>query len=176
VSQSHATPAEVSLERHYEASTFLTCEAETLDQQRWGDWLDLLTDDVRYVMPIRVTAPRGAHDEVLGGMAHFDEDRYTLGKRVERLLTEYAWAEDPPSRTRRFVTNIRVQDGESPGELVVRSYLLLFRSRGDVHAADLVSAERTDTLRREADGLKLARREILVDESVLRTQNLAVFL
>ena len=40
-------------------------------------------------------------------MAHFDEDRYALDKRVERLLTEHAWTEDPPSRTRHLVTNVR---------------------------------------------------------------------
>jgi hypothetical protein len=31
-------------------------------------------------------------------------------------------------------------------------------------------------LRHTPDGLRLARREVLLDESVLRTQNLAVFL
>ena len=49
-------------------------------------------------------------------------------------------------------------------------------SRGDTREADLLSAGRTDLLRETGDGLKLARREIIVDESVLRTQNLAVFL
>jgi phthalate 3,4-dioxygenase beta subunit len=45
-----------------------------------------------------------------------------------------------------------------------------------VREPDLVSAERTDVLR-EVDGeLRLARRDVLVDESVLRTQNLAVFI
>ena len=54
--------------------------------------------------------------------------------------------------------------------------MLLFRSRGDTRAPDLLSAGRTDLLRETGDGLRLARREITVDESVLRTQNLAVFL
>ena len=31
-------------------------------------------------------------------MAHFDEDRYAVEKRVQRLLTDHAWTEDPPSR------------------------------------------------------------------------------
>ena len=56
------------------------------------------------------------------------------------------------------------------------SNLLLFRSRGDIRDPDLLSARRDDVLRRGHDGLQLARREILVDESVLRTQNLAIFL
>ena len=58
----------------------------------------------------------------------------------------------------------------------MESALLLFRSRGDTRAPELISAGRTDLLRETGDGLKLARREIAVDESVLRTQNLAVFL
>ena len=43
----------------------------------------------------------------LADMGHFDEDLYSLRKRVQRLTTDHAWTEDPPSRTRHFVTNIR---------------------------------------------------------------------
>ena len=34
-----------------EAERFLYNEAWLLDEQRFHDWLDLLTDDIRYVMP-----------------------------------------------------------------------------------------------------------------------------
>jgi hypothetical protein len=54
--------------------------------------------------------------------------------------------------------------------------VLLFRSRGDVHEPAVISAGREDVLRRVGGGLQLARRTITVDESVLRTQNLAIFL
>jgi 3-phenylpropionate/cinnamic acid dioxygenase small subunit len=109
-------------------------------------------------------------------MDHFDEDLYSLKKRVERFETEHAWTEDPPSRTRHFVTNVRVYQGEDDGEYTVKSYLLLFRSRGDMRDPDFLSAERSDMIRRSGSEFKIAKREILVDESVLRTQNLAVFL
>jgi 3-phenylpropionate/cinnamic acid dioxygenase small subunit len=108
-------------------------------------------------------------------MGHFDENLYALRKRVQRLATDHAWTEDPPSRTRHFVSNVRTFPGGGAG-LRVESSLLLFRSRGDVRPPDLLSAGRTDILRRAGDGYRLARREIIVDESVLRTQNLAVFL
>jgi 3-phenylpropionate/cinnamic acid dioxygenase small subunit len=163
------------MEQHFEVSSFLSTEAEVLDRHRYADWLALLTDDVRYLMPVRVTTARDTHAEVLGGMAHFDEDRYSLEKRVQRLLTEYAWTEDPQSRTRRFVSNVRVTDLGSD-EFLAQSYLLMFRSRGDVQPPDFVSAERTDRIRRVDGALRLARREIVVDEAVLRTQNLALFL
>jgi hypothetical protein len=54
--------------------------------------------------------------------------------------------------------------------------VLLFRSRLDVRAPELISAERTDLLRTVDGELRLARRHVLVDESVLRTQNLAIFI
>jgi phthalate 3,4-dioxygenase subunit beta len=158
---------------HQGAHQFLVEEAALLDAADYPGWLDLLTEDIRYVMPVRVTTARGA--PVSNGMGHFDEDLYALRKRVQRLATDHAWTEDPPSRTRHFVTNVRTFRAEGD-DLRVESALLLFRSRGDTREPSLISAGRTDVLRATPDGLRLARREITVDESVLRTQNLAVFL
>ena len=73
------------------------------------------------------------------------------------------------------VVDIVIPD-PGPGEVVVDSAVLLFRSRGDVHEPAVISAGREDVLRRVGGGLQLARRTITVDESVLRTQNLAIFL
>ncbi|MPZ89672.1 MAG: 3-phenylpropionate/cinnamic acid dioxygenase subunit beta [Nitriliruptorales bacterium] len=162
---------------HHEVHQFLVEEAAILDERRYEDWLALLTGDVVYRMPVRVTTPGELGDTVLADMDHFHEDRYSLGKRVERLYTEHAWTEDPPSRVRHFVTNVRtfrVEDRDD--EVIAKTYILLFRSRGDVREAEFVAAERTDRLRRDGDSWKIARRDILVDESVLRTQNLAIFL
>ena len=163
---------------HQAAHQFLVEEAALLDTADYAGWLGLLCDDIRYLMPVRVTTARGAGFDTLADMGHFDEDLYSLRKRVQRLATDHAWTEDPPSRTRHFVTNVRTfRNGTvAPAEFLVESAVLLFRSRGDTREADLVSAGRTDVLRETAAGLRLARREILVDEAVLRTQNLAVFL
>ncbi len=69
-------------------------------------------------------------------------------------------------RTRHFVTNVRTFRHRT-GELRVESALLLFRSQGDAREPDLISVGRTDLLRETGDGLRLARHEIIVDESVL---------
>jgi phthalate 3,4-dioxygenase beta subunit len=167
--------AALTAEQRLAAHDFLIAEAEALDERRYGDWLGLLADDVRYRMPVRVTVHAGG-ESALAGMDHFDEDRYTLGKRVERLSGEHAWTEDPPSRVRRFVTNVRCAPGPGPDEIAVRSYLLLFRSRGDVRPPEWVAAERRDVLRAVDGSLRLRAREITEHESVLRTQNLALFL
>ena len=162
---------------HQEVHQFLVREAELLDSRRYQAWLDLFTEDIVYRMPVRVTRAHTLEGSILNDMDHFDEDMYSLKKRVERFETEHAWTEDPPSRTRHFVTNVRVYAGEAgDGEYTVKSYVLLFRSRGDTRDPDFLSAERTDLLRRSDSGFKIANREILVDESVLQTQNLAVFL
>ena len=80
-------------------------------------------------------------------MAHFDEDRYAIEKRVQRLLTDHAWTEDPPSRTRHLVTNIRTFARPMGADVRVESTVLLFRSRGDDREAEYVCALRRDVLR-----------------------------
>jgi len=167
--------------RHLQAHQFLVDEAYLLDAQQYEAWLDTLTDDVRYVMPVRVTTARGAGFGTTPGrgpgMAHFDEDKYSLRQRVARFATEHAWTEDPPSRLRHFITNVRTfACDHDDAHLIVESAELLFRSRGDVNEGALMSCGRQDLLRWCDDRLMLARRNIVADESVLRMQNLAVFL
>jgi hypothetical protein len=58
----------------------------------------------------------------------------------------------------------------------VESTVLLFRSRGDDREPEYVCARRRDVLRSAGERHLLASREITVDEAVLRTQNLAIFL
>jgi 3-phenylpropionate/cinnamic acid dioxygenase small subunit len=163
-------------ERHLAAHQWVVDEAYMLDTQDYNTWLDQLADDIHYYMPIKVTTALGAGFDTAPQMAHFDEDKYSLGRRVARFATEHAWTEDPPSRMRHYVTNVRTFATDNPGELIVESAVLLFRSRGDIREPALVSAGREDLLRRAGDGWLLARRHIAVDESVLRMQNLAVFL
>jgi phthalate 3,4-dioxygenase subunit beta len=170
-------PLPYSSEAHQRADQFLVEEAYLLDGHRYEDWLDLLCPDIRYLMPVAVTTARGAAESGRPPMAHLDEDLFSLRRRAHRLATEHAWTEDPPSRLRHFVTNVRTFEGPGTGELSVESYVLLFRSRGDTRDAELLSAGRSDVLRLEEDGrCRLARRTVHVDEAVLRTQNLAILL
>lgn len=161
---------------HLAVAHFLVEEAALLDAHRWEDWLALLADDVRYVMPVRVSSMLDSGYDRLVDMAHFDEDRYSLTKRVQRLLSGHAWTEDPASRTRHLVTNIRAFEPGDDGLVAAESSLLLFRSRGDDRAPELVCARRIDRLRAAGDSYVIAARLIEVEESVLRTQNLAIFL
>lgn len=158
--------------------TFMYEEAAVLDQLRFEEWGQLLATDLIYTAPLRHT--RWGADNAksfIRSVQHFHDDYRSIMGRILRLSGKSAWAEDPPSRTRRLVTNVMVSETEKADEFAVVSYLLLTRSRFSHHDVDIISCERHDILRRETDdSFKLARREALLDQSVLGTANLAIFL
>ncbi|HEY1967266.1 MAG TPA: aromatic-ring-hydroxylating dioxygenase subunit beta [Pseudonocardia sp.] len=155
----------------------LLWEATLLDNLRQREWLGLLHEDVRYRVPVRVTRWRTDGLGFTGAM-HMDETYESFEGRVARLETNFAWGEDPPSRTRRFVSNLRVeQQSDDPDRLNVTSYLLLTRSRWDNPTYQLISAERRDILTGSVNnGYRLIRRHVLLDQSNLGTVNMAVIL
>lgn len=151
-------------------------EAAALDERRFDDWVAMLEHDLVYTAPIRLTRTGPNRDrDVMRTMFHFNEDYGSILMRTGRLQKS-AWAEDPPSRCRRFVTNVRVGECETAGEYEVVSYLFLERSRGDNPENERMTAERRDVWREVDGAYKLARREIIVDQSVLGMSNFAVFL
>jgi 3-phenylpropionate/cinnamic acid dioxygenase small subunit len=157
---------------------FLYEEASMLDQLRLQEWAARLAPDLIYVAPLRETRPMEQQAaSFVRSVQHFHDDWRSVMGRIARLTaTKSAWAEDPPSRTRRLVTNVMVTKTASVNEYAVTSYLLVTRSRFNFPEYDLISAERRDLLRRDGDSFKLARREILVDQTVLGTPNFAIFL
>lgn len=161
-----------------EISEFLFEEALLLDEIRLKEWTALLAEDLVYTCPMRVTRALSEQQAtIIRSVKHFDETYGSIMGRVGRLTnTKSAWAEDPPSRTRRFVSNILVDRAPAEGEFDVSSYLLVTRSRFEENEFTLFSAVRRDRLRRVGEGFKLARREIIPDQSILGMQNLAIFL
>ncbi len=157
---------------------FLYVEARLLDENRLKEWGDTLAQDLIYTAPLRETRPVNQQAaSVVRTMQHYHDDwRSVMGRIVRLTGTKSAWAEDPPSRTRRLVTNVLVEATDTPDEYSVRSYLLVTRSRFNFDEFDLISAERRDVLRVAGESFKLARREILLDQAVLGTPNLAIFL
>jgi 3-phenylpropionate/cinnamic acid dioxygenase small subunit len=162
--------------RYAEVLQFLYHEAELLDTDRQVEWLELLTDDITYRMPVRLNVRRNASAPYAQETDIFSDNLASLRVRVNKLDTEYAWAETPPSRTRHHVSNVRVSENGSPGELDVRSYILVYRNRTDNPAADIFSGERQDVLRKVDGGWRLARRLIVLDQAVVGARHLAILL
>lgn len=163
----------VDIETRLAINDLLVAEAALLDSGKFEEWLALFTDDIQYTAPIRVIRKSGNPD-VVEEMGWFDDNHASLDLRVRRLGTDVAWAEDPRSMTRRFVTNLRITPNVDEFDVV--SNLMLYRSRHDNGNYELISCERTDRLRVVDGELKISSRRILIDQGSLSAKNLAVFL
>jgi 3-phenylpropionate/cinnamic acid dioxygenase small subunit len=166
-----------------EVEEFLYEEAELLDRRRFADWLELLADDLVYFMPIRRNVAFGTHGRAENtaqgeGISWFDEDKWTLAKRVRQIETGVHWAEEPLSRVCHMVSNVRLVSARPSAakarEVEVNSRFLVYQNRVEYENYTFVG-KRNDTLRRERGAWRLARREIVLDQNVLLAKNLTVF-
>ncbi len=158
----------------FEAEEFLFYEAELLDARRFNEWLELLADDIHYWMPIRRTTQAKEVDLEFtkpGGMAFFDDDKDILKMRVQRLSVGRAWAEDPPSRTRRLITNLRISEVKD-NEITVLSNFKLYRTRLNSEEDSWIG-RREDVLRRRDNSFELAQRHIYLEQTVILSQNMS---
>ena len=168
---------------------FLYREARLLDDRQLRQWLELLTDDIKYWMPIRsnrypvnskaisiMDGSRYEEDDLSkeDELALMDEDKDSLQRRVDRLDTGMAWAEDPPSRTRHFVSNVEVRPGDRDGELKVYSNFIMYRTRAETEQ-DFYVGSREDVLRRVGGDFKIAYRKVTLDQNVLLAKNVSNF-
>src|ERR1700752_2487833 len=169
---------------HFEVEQFYYEEAQLLDDGRFTDWLALLADDLDYWMPTRSNRLRRQQALSIparGGAAFYDETKDSLAWRIRRFDSGMAWAEDPPSRTRHLVTNVVVHHVDpaehadlTDADLLVRSAFLVYRNRLE-REQNIFAGERTDILRRDDDTLRVARRAILLDQSILQSKNISTF-
>ena len=155
-----------------EIEEFFYAEADLLDERRFEDWLELLTDDVRYVVPVQQDVQSGP-DWQSDDVAWFDEGKETLTQRVLQLRTGVHWAEEPPSRVSHLISNVRVVRVRGD-EAMVRSRFLVHRSRL-ADEVDLFVGRREDTLRQVDGSWRIAHRTVLLDQNVLQAKNLTIF-
>jgi 3-phenylpropionate/cinnamic acid dioxygenase small subunit len=160
-----------------EIERFFSAEAELLDERRFDDWLALLHDDIRYWMPIarnvRFNQPELEYTREGVEANWFDEGKDTLKKRVLQIQGGDHWAEEPRSRTTHMVANVRVEKVEGD-DITVKSRFIVAGFRLE-HDVDIFIGKRVDVLRRENGALKVLRRTIYLDQSVLLSRNLTTF-
>jgi len=153
-------------------------EARLLDQERYKEWVGMLTDDIHYHMPgIETRYRRDKTDQVhdLTRMAFYNDNLEDLKKRLRRLETGTAWSEDPATRYTHLITNIEVVPTEKEDEVLVYSNFLAYRNRNEKDQDTLIG-NREDIWRKTADGYKLTKRMIILKQNVLLSKNLNVYL
>jgi len=158
--------ADIGIEAYFAIQRFLFAEAALLDRRDYSAWLELLTDDVTYRVLAQVN-----RDADAGPLwyALINEQAARLKLRVGQILNaKLTHAENPPTLTRRFIANIVATRGERDGEYVATCNLLVYRTRPDISDGALYAGERRDVLRQVGGVLRIAGREVRLDQVLMR--------
>ncbi|MGH8059635.1 MAG: aromatic-ring-hydroxylating dioxygenase subunit beta [Candidatus Entotheonellia bacterium] len=140
---------------------FLYEEAALLDAWRLREWLELLTEDATYEVPA-TDMPDGDPKHTLSIIA---DDISRIRSRVEQLLGKTAWAENPPSRTRRLITNVRIRSIEGE-RIFVTANFAVYRMRFE--HTDTYVGRYEYTLVQRNGRLRIQERKAILDLEALR--------
>ncbi len=166
-----------------EIEEFFFDEAELIDNRRFTEWLDMLHEDLRYFMPLRHNVKFGQHAEREDtredeGISWFNENKWTVGKRVEQILTGVHYAEEPLSRTSHLITNVQVlkatPDINGAEQVETSCRFLTYLNRVEYETYFFVG-KRYDTLVKTDGDWKVLHRRIILDQNVLQAKNLSTF-
>jgi p-cumate 2,3-dioxygenase beta subunit len=146
-----------------QVETFLFQEAELLDSWRLHEWLDLFSEEGRYLVPA-TDLPDG---DPRNDLFLIQDDRFLLEQRVNSLLTRSAHAEYPHSRTRRLIANVRASENED-GRLDVQANFAVYRSRNGIF--DTYVGHYRHVLERSGDSFRFLVRKAVLDLDALRPQ------
>jgi p-cumate 2,3-dioxygenase subunit beta len=148
---------------------FLYDEAALLDEWRLEEWLELLTEDATYEVPSTDT-PDGDPQNTLSLIA---DDKTRIRSRVSQLLGKSAWAENPPSRTRRMISNVRIRQVEGEAIYVTANFVV-YRLRFE--QTDTYIGRYEYTLVRRDGRLKIRTRKAILDLEALRPHGKVSFI
>lgn len=155
----------------FEVERFYATEAHLLDERKFEEWLELLTDDIRYRVPMaQNVAFSDLSSEYLDNdldVHWIDEGKETLSHRIRQIRTGVHWAEEPLSRTAHLVSNVLIDGdvGATDAEIRVKSHVLSYRQRL-ADQEDTLVGRRHDTLRRSESGWQIADRVIYINQTV----------
>ena len=151
----------IELPSRIEVEDFLYQEAALLDEWRLEEWLEMLTADAIYQVP-PTDVPEGDSRNTLFIIA---DDAVRIKSRVKQLLGKAAWAENPRSRTRRMIANVRVLGAEGDNILVSANFAV---HRMRYESVDTYIGHYNYKLIRDGKGLKICERRAILDNEALR--------
>jgi p-cumate 2,3-dioxygenase subunit beta len=159
----------VQLPSRQEVEDLFYREAALLDEWRLEEWLELLTGDAIYEIPPTDT-PEGDARNTLFIVA---DDALRIRSRVKQLLGKSAWAENPHSRTRRLITNVRVL-GADGDDIRVTANFAVHRMRYE--SVDTYIGRYNYILVRDGAQLRIRERRAILDNEALRPQGKISFI
>jgi 3-phenylpropionate/cinnamic acid dioxygenase small subunit len=151
-------------------------EARLLDNRQYRQWLDLVSEDICYLLPARVNVQVdnrqhgeehmiSVERELEGadsmGCPIREETYMHLMLRVERAYKINSWSENPPARTRRIIGNIELMARGGDELSVLSNFHMHYARPGS--ASFLYSGQRRDLLLASGDEFRLRRREVILD-------------
>ena len=151
----------IELPSRQEVEDLLYKEAALLDEWRLEEWLNLLADDAIYEIP-PTDVPEGDSRNTLFIIA---DDALRIRSRVKQLLGKAAWSENPRSRTRRMITNVRIlgMDGSC---ILVTANFAVYRMRYE--SVDTYIGHYDYKLVRTGNDLRIRERRAILDNEALR--------
>jgi 3-phenylpropionate/cinnamic acid dioxygenase small subunit len=159
----------VSEADHRAVADFLYREARLADEARYAEWLALWTDDGVYWVPA-TTEPDPDPERQL---SHVYDNRARIETRVKLLQTGVRYSQEPASRMRRLVSNIKVEAADG-GELVAGSNFLLaelaVQAGRELH---WWAGRATHRLRRVDGQLHMSRKTVVLVNAAEPLPNLA---
>ncbi|MDB5108311.1 MAG: hypothetical protein JWM69_1252 [Candidatus Binatus sp.] len=144
-----------------EVEDLLYLEASLLDEWHLEQWLELLTQDATYEIP-PTDVPEGDSRNTLFIIA---DDAVRIRSRVKQLLGKSAWAENPQSRTRRMISNVRVLGIEGENILVTANFAV---HRMRYESVDTYIGRYNYKLIRDGAQLRIRERRVILDNEALR--------
>lgn len=136
-----------------EVEAFLFHEARLQDEHRYTEWEALWTDDALYWVPASDGADADSHVSVIY------DNRNRIATRIRQLTSGHRYAQAPPSRLRRIVSNVECAARADDECDAAANFLIHELRRG----SGTLWSGRTEYRLRRVDGeLRLVSKKVLL--------------
>ena len=108
-----------------EAEDLLYREARLLDDLRHQEWLAMLDENATYWIPCN-----GDGTDPNREISLVFDDKHRLTDRIGRLQSGLAHAQNPPSKTRRLVSNVQIENATESTATILSGFILYELRRG----------------------------------------------
>lgn len=162
----------ITSDEYYRIVQFYFNEAKLLDEEKYDSWLQLLTEDFIYVVPVKEIRGKNRDSYFSSDNFYFKDDRKGLEDRIRRLQHKEGWSSKMHTQTRRFISNVIPSHDYASGKLEVECNLLLARTEPDIVDNLTLTARRVDTLVESSDGLRISSRKIYLDQTSVVIYNM----